>query len=56
MPLLLEVRMASVRQHYTAEERERVLADVVKFGVVGAAKRHGIPDSCCGEVRLGIDP
>jgi putative transposase len=38
--------MASVRQHYTAEERERVLADVVKFGVVGAAKRHGVPDSC----------
>lgn len=38
--------MASVRQHYTAEERERVLADVAKFGVVGAARRHGVSDSC----------
>ncbi len=38
--------MASVRQRYSAKERARVLADVPRLGVVGAARRHGVPDSC----------
>ncbi|MBN1609121.1 MAG: transposase [Polyangiaceae bacterium] len=38
--------MAAKRRRYTASERRRVLADVKKSGVAGAARRHGVPESC----------
>jgi transposase InsO family protein len=38
--------MASVRRRYTAAEQARVLADVARLGVVAAARRHGVPESC----------
>jgi transposase len=38
--------VAAKRRRYTASERRRVLADVKKLGVAGAARRHGIPESC----------
>jgi putative transposase len=38
--------VAAKRRRYTASERRRVLADVKKLGVAGAARRHGVPESC----------
>lgn len=37
--------MAS-RRSYTAAEREEVLVAVRKFGVMAAAQKHGVPQSC----------
>jgi putative transposase len=36
----------SKRRQYTAEERAAALADVARLGVCGAAKAHGMPQSC----------
>lgn len=38
-------RGSAERQTYTAEQRERVLADVPTMGVSAAAKKHGVPQS-----------
>lgn len=38
--------MASKRRRHTAEDRARVLRDVAKLGVIGAARAHGVPQSC----------
>ena len=37
--------MAEQRHKYTAEERIRILKDVAKLGVKGAARKHGVPAS-----------
>jgi transposase-like protein len=37
---------ASKRRRYTAEEQAAVVADVAALGVIGAAKKHGVPQSC----------
>ena len=34
------------RRKYTAEEQSRILKDVAKLGVMGAARKHGVPASC----------
>ena len=37
---------SSKRRSYTSEQRAAVLADVVTIGVVGAAKKHDVAQSC----------
>jgi len=37
---------SSKRRSYTSEQRTAVLADVVTIGVVGAAKKHDVAQSC----------
>jgi len=34
------------RKQYTTEQREAVLADVLTSGVIAAAKKHRVPQSC----------
>jgi len=44
------------RRRYTDAEREAVLAEVRVSGVNAAAKKHGVPQTCCqsvGEGRFG---
>lgn len=38
--------VARKRRRYTAKEQAAVLADVDRLGVCGAARKHGIPQSC----------
>ena len=38
--------VARKRRQYTAKEQAAVLADVDRLGVCGAARKHGIPQSC----------
>src|SRR6266511_285142 len=38
--------VASKRRRYTAEEQAAAIADVAQLGVSGAAKAHGMPQSC----------
>jgi transposase InsO family protein len=38
--------VSSKRRSYTTEQRAAVLADVRELGVNGAAKKHGVPQSC----------
>lgn len=41
----------ATRKRYTCEDRARVLDDVVRLGVCGAAKQHGVPPSCVSRWR-----
>jgi transposase InsO family protein len=43
--------MASKRRRYSAADRARVLRDVAKLGVVGAAQAHKVPQSCVSRWR-----
>ena len=36
----------SKRRSYTKGERDAAVADVPALGVIGAAKKHGAPQSC----------
>ena len=38
--------MESKRRTYTSEQRVAAVADVVAMGVIGASRKHGIPQSC----------
>jgi transposase InsO family protein len=42
----MEATMGTKRRVYTAAEREAALADVPAMGVMAAAKRHGVTQSC----------
>jgi len=43
----LETKMAlKKKRRYTAEDQAAVLADVSVLGVCGAARKHGVPQSC----------
>jgi putative transposase len=59
------------RRQYTPAEREAIVRDVGELGVLGAAKKHGVPQSCVsrwasvarsadgsgkGPVRAGAEP
>lgn len=37
---------APSRRRYSAEDRTRVLGDVGRLGICGAARAHGVPQSC----------
>lgn len=39
------------RRKYTSAERKRILGDVARLGVCGAAKQHGVPQSCVSRWR-----
>ncbi|GEM_PF-139078 len=41
----------ATRRRYTNDERERILGDVARLGVCGAARRHGVPQSCVSRWR-----
>ncbi|MBN1609609.1 MAG: DDE-type integrase/transposase/recombinase [Polyangiaceae bacterium] len=48
------------RRRYTAEQRAAVVRDARQLGVVGAAKQHGVPQSCvsrwASQARRGKQP
>lgn len=46
----------SKRRSYTKEQRDAAVADVPALGVMGAAKKHGIPQSCVSQwaKRAGV--
>ncbi|MBN2193519.1 MAG: hypothetical protein JW751_11950 [Polyangiaceae bacterium] len=41
----------ATRKRYTREDRARVLGDVERLGVCGAAKQHRVPPSCVSRWR-----